>query len=118
MQHSPHFMTLNFSLIDSILIILGRCFFQFLSQKFFRAKSNFLKPFPKIVIKMLLFTYFDEIRHETPSLSVYPQKTKYSPNLMSLILEYFPALIECLKLMLMHDFRVSEIITIRNMKIN
>jgi len=40
------------------------------------------------------------------------------PNLMRLILEYFPALIKCLKLMLMHDFRLLQIITIRNMKIN
>jgi len=30
----------------------------------------------------------------------------------------FPAVIECLKLMLMRDFRLSQIITIRNMKIN
>jgi len=35
---------------------------------------------------------------------------------MLVILEYFPALIECLKLMLMHDFPLSLIITIRNKK--
>jgi len=36
-----------------------------------------------------------------------------------LLLEYFPipSTDECLKLMLMHDFRLSPIITIRNMKI-
>jgi len=79
MQYSPHFMTLNFSLIHSILTILGRWFFQFLSQKFFRAKSNFSSHFLKSLEKCFLFTYFDEIRLETPSSSVHPQKTKYSP---------------------------------------
>jgi len=95
-----HFMRFSFSLIYSIIVILGFSMCNNLLR--YRFHWNSIKN-PSV----------SKIWSLASVTNCHTSKNKIFSNSMRLILVYFPALMEChLKIMLKHDFQLAQIITL------